>query len=186
MRRMVKENLLKFDGTPLFPERIAYTVPYKLSAPEATVPACYGLRARGIQSRGGAPERQAAGTVGFALTILHRRLALHPKRSISFYVDAGSDSKAGCATRIAAARRSGRHRTRRRMSRVLERRGHRRFRGGPRRRIEAAEEKYSTKRRPRARFRNWMEIETLKQLEDAGAPKGRAPTDKVAKRWRAS
>ena len=35
MRRMVKENLLKFDGTPLFPERIAYTVPYKLSDPEA-------------------------------------------------------------------------------------------------------------------------------------------------------
>jgi hypothetical protein len=31
MRRMVKENLLKFDGTALFPERIAYTVPYKLS-----------------------------------------------------------------------------------------------------------------------------------------------------------
>ena len=27
MRRMVKENLLKFDSTPLFPERIAYTVP---------------------------------------------------------------------------------------------------------------------------------------------------------------
>jgi len=35
MRRMVKESLLKFDGTPLFPERIAYTVPYKLSAAEA-------------------------------------------------------------------------------------------------------------------------------------------------------
>ena len=31
MRRMVKEKLLKFDGTPLFPERIAYTVSYKLS-----------------------------------------------------------------------------------------------------------------------------------------------------------
>ena len=28
MRRMVKERLLKFDGKPLFPERIAYTVPY--------------------------------------------------------------------------------------------------------------------------------------------------------------
>ena len=26
MRRMVKESLLKFDGTPLFPERIRYTV----------------------------------------------------------------------------------------------------------------------------------------------------------------
>ena len=35
MRRMVKESLLKFDGTPLFPERIAYTVPFKLSEPEA-------------------------------------------------------------------------------------------------------------------------------------------------------
>jgi hypothetical protein len=35
MRRMVKESLLKFDSTPLFPERIAYTVPYKLSNPEA-------------------------------------------------------------------------------------------------------------------------------------------------------
>ena len=35
MRRMVKETLLKFDGTPLFPERIAYTVPYKLSEAEA-------------------------------------------------------------------------------------------------------------------------------------------------------
>ena len=31
MRRLVKERLLKFDGTPLFPERIAYTVNYKLS-----------------------------------------------------------------------------------------------------------------------------------------------------------
>src|SRR5450756_1978698 len=35
MRRMVKESLLKFDATPLFPERIAHTVPYKLSAAEA-------------------------------------------------------------------------------------------------------------------------------------------------------
>ena len=35
MRRMVKESLLKFDGRPLFPERIAYTVPYKLSEAEA-------------------------------------------------------------------------------------------------------------------------------------------------------
>ena len=35
MRRMVKEKLLTFDGTPLFPERIAYTVPYELSPAEA-------------------------------------------------------------------------------------------------------------------------------------------------------
>src|SRR5213076_2990358 len=34
MRRMVKENLLKFDATPLFPERCANTLPYKLSTAE--------------------------------------------------------------------------------------------------------------------------------------------------------
>ena len=34
---MVKEELLKFDGTPLFPVRRAYTVPYKLSAAEASL-----------------------------------------------------------------------------------------------------------------------------------------------------
>ena len=32
MRRMVKENLLKFDATPLFPPRVAKTVPYRLTA----------------------------------------------------------------------------------------------------------------------------------------------------------
>ena len=35
MRRMVKEELVKFDGTPLFPERRAYTVNYTLSDAEA-------------------------------------------------------------------------------------------------------------------------------------------------------
>ena len=35
MRRLVKELLLKFDGTPLFPERFAYTVNYTLSDDEA-------------------------------------------------------------------------------------------------------------------------------------------------------
>lgn len=35
MRRLVKEELLKFDGKPLFPERIAYTVNYNLSPLEA-------------------------------------------------------------------------------------------------------------------------------------------------------
>lgn len=37
MRRMVKEELLKFDGTPLFPERRAYTVNYQLSDREAAL-----------------------------------------------------------------------------------------------------------------------------------------------------
>jgi hypothetical protein len=60
MRRMVKENLLKFDGTPLFPERIAYTVPYKLSEPEAaSLQGGHRVCARGVQPRRGAAERQA-------------------------------------------------------------------------------------------------------------------------------
>lgn len=37
MRRMVKEDLVKFDGTKLFPERFAYTVSYKLSEPETAL-----------------------------------------------------------------------------------------------------------------------------------------------------
>jgi superfamily II DNA or RNA helicase len=37
MRRMVKEELVKFDGTPLFPERRAYTVNYTLSDLEAAL-----------------------------------------------------------------------------------------------------------------------------------------------------
>ncbi|MFM7368753.1 MAG: DEAD/DEAH box helicase, partial [Sphaerospermopsis kisseleviana] len=35
MRRLVKEDLFKFDGTKLFPERLAYTVDYELSDLEA-------------------------------------------------------------------------------------------------------------------------------------------------------
>ena len=34
MRRMIKESLVKFDGRPLFPERVAHTVPYELTPAE--------------------------------------------------------------------------------------------------------------------------------------------------------
>src|SRR5439155_243734 len=37
IRRMVKEEMVKFDGTPLFPERKAYTVNYTLSDIEAAL-----------------------------------------------------------------------------------------------------------------------------------------------------
>lgn len=37
IRRMVKEKLVKFDGTPLFPERRAYTLNYQLSDLEAAL-----------------------------------------------------------------------------------------------------------------------------------------------------
>ncbi|MEY9625059.1 helicase-related protein [Sinorhizobium fredii] len=80
MRRMVKENLLKFDATPLFPERIAYTVPYKLSEAEAELYKAVTDYVREEFNRAEALENdKRAGTVGFALTILQRRLASSPE-----------------------------------------------------------------------------------------------------------
>jgi superfamily II DNA or RNA helicase len=80
MRRMVKESLLKFDGRPLFPERIAYTVPYKLSPAEARL---YREVTEYVREEFNRAEALAndkrAGTVGFALTILQRRLASSPE-----------------------------------------------------------------------------------------------------------
>ncbi|MBX9629967.1 MAG: DUF3883 domain-containing protein [Burkholderiales bacterium] len=80
MRRMVKENLLKFDGRPLFPERIAYTVPYKLSDAEARLYREVTEYVREEFNRAEALQNdKRAGTVGFALTILQRRLASSPE-----------------------------------------------------------------------------------------------------------
>lgn len=80
MRRMVKERLLKFDGTPLFPERVAYTVPYKLSDAEAQLYREVTDYVRDEFNRADALQNdKRAGTVGFALTILQRRLASSPE-----------------------------------------------------------------------------------------------------------
>lgn len=80
MRRMVKESLLKFEGTPLFPERIAYTVPYQLSEAEAKLYKAVTEYVREEFNRAEALENnKRAGTVGFALTILQRRLASSPE-----------------------------------------------------------------------------------------------------------
>lgn len=80
MRRMVKEGLLKFDATPLFPERIAYTVPYRLSDAEAKLYKEVTDYVRDEFNRAEALQNdKRAGTVGFALTILQRRLASSPE-----------------------------------------------------------------------------------------------------------
>ena len=80
MRRMVKERLLKFDGNPLFPERIAYTVPYRLSDAEARLYTAVTDYVREEFNRAEAlANAKRAGTVGFALTLLQRRLASSPE-----------------------------------------------------------------------------------------------------------
>jgi len=80
MRRMVKESLLKFDGTPLFPERVAYTMAYRLSDDEAHLYKEVTDYVRTEVNRAEAlANDKRAGTVGFALTILQRRLASSPE-----------------------------------------------------------------------------------------------------------
>ncbi|MBZ0262665.1 MAG: DUF3883 domain-containing protein [Hyphomicrobiales bacterium] len=81
MRRLTKEELLKFDGRPLFPERRAYTVKYQLSPKEA---ALYTAVTEYVRSEMNRVQRFAESdgkkrnNVGFALQILQRRLASSP------------------------------------------------------------------------------------------------------------
>lgn len=80
MRRMVKEDLVRFDGTPLFPERKAYTVAYELSDGEAALYKAVTDYVRQEFNRADALQNEGRkGTVGFALTILQRRLASSPE-----------------------------------------------------------------------------------------------------------
>ena len=79
MRRMVKEELLKFDGTPLFPERRAYTANYVLSDPEAALYDDVTDYVRNEMNRADKLDGKKRNTVGFALTLLQRRLASSPE-----------------------------------------------------------------------------------------------------------
>jgi SNF2 family DNA or RNA helicase len=81
MRRLTKEELLKFDGRPLFPERRARTVKYQLSEGEA---ALYAAVTEYVRTEMNRVQRFAEGdgkkrnNVGFALQVLQRRLASSP------------------------------------------------------------------------------------------------------------
>ena len=81
LRRLTKEELLRFDGRPLFPERRAHTAQYELSGGEA---ALYEAVTAYVREEMNRAERFAARddkrrqNVGFALQILQRRLASSP------------------------------------------------------------------------------------------------------------
>ena len=79
IRRMVKEKLVKFDGTPLFPERRAYTVNYKLSDLEAALYEAVTDYVKTEMGKADQLEGKRKGSVGFALTALQRRLASSPE-----------------------------------------------------------------------------------------------------------
>ena len=81
LRRLTKEELLRFDGRPLFPERRAHTAQYELSEGESDLYEAVTTYVREEMDRAerfaphDEPRRQ---NVGFALQILQRRLASSP------------------------------------------------------------------------------------------------------------
>lgn len=79
MRRMVKEDLLTFDGKKLFPERRAETVPYELTAGEYELYDQVTEYVREGMNRADRVGGKRKNTVGFALTVLQRRLASSPE-----------------------------------------------------------------------------------------------------------
>lgn len=82
MRRLTKEELLRFNGRPLFPDRQAYTVKYQLSSDESHL---YNAVTNYVRNEMNRVERFAENdgrrrnNVGFALQILQRRLASSPE-----------------------------------------------------------------------------------------------------------
>jgi len=81
MRRLTKEELYRFDGSPLFPERRAYTVSYELSPREAGLYQAVTLYVREEMNRADRLAEDGSrrrNNVGFALQILQRRLASSP------------------------------------------------------------------------------------------------------------
>jgi superfamily II DNA or RNA helicase len=76
MRRLTKEELYRFDGTPLFPERRAYTASYKLSSDEQALYAAVTTYVREEMSAESAssisPRSLASGRLGRLGPSAHR------------------------------------------------------------------------------------------------------------------
>lgn len=79
MRRMVKEDLVTLDGKPLFPQRVATTVEFQLSGPEQKLYEEVSEYVRTEMNRADKLDGKRKNTVGFALTVLQRRLASSPE-----------------------------------------------------------------------------------------------------------
>ncbi|MBR1646580.1 MAG: DUF3883 domain-containing protein [Selenomonadaceae bacterium] len=78
MRRLVKEDLITFDGKPLFPARKAYTVNYTLSPQEKNLYELVTAYVADGFNRAETLNTSRRNSVGFAMTILQRRLASSP------------------------------------------------------------------------------------------------------------
>jgi SNF2 family DNA or RNA helicase len=77
MRRLVKEQLVHLDGSRLFPERRASTVPYRLSSMEHELYEDVSEYVREEMNK--VSDDDTRRSVGFALVVLQRRLASSPQ-----------------------------------------------------------------------------------------------------------
>jgi superfamily II DNA or RNA helicase len=79
MRRMLKEDLVDLEGKPLLPERLSYSLAYHLSHLEELL---YQQVTKYVEeefNRADKLEKGRKTSIGFALTILQRRLASSPE-----------------------------------------------------------------------------------------------------------
>lgn len=79
MHRLLKEDLLNFSCSPIFPEREAFTVSYSLSELEASLYEKVTDYVRTQFNRADSLSTRRRNSVGFALTVLQRRLASSPE-----------------------------------------------------------------------------------------------------------
>lgn len=79
MRRMVKEDLRRFDGRKLFPKRVSETVAYALSPRERALYDDVTDYVRHEMNRADRLDESRKVNVGFALQTLQRRLASSPE-----------------------------------------------------------------------------------------------------------
>ncbi len=78
-RRMIKEDILTFEEKKLFPERIAYTKEFSLSEDEDILYKAVTNYVKDEFKRAEKKSSKKKNLVGFALTILQRRLASSPE-----------------------------------------------------------------------------------------------------------
>lgn len=77
VRRLVKEQLVRIDGTPLFPPRVAHTLTYELGPLERSLYEAVTDYVRYEMNK--ASDESVRRTVGFALMVIQRRLASSPE-----------------------------------------------------------------------------------------------------------
>ena len=153
MRRMVKEDLLTFEGKPLFPERIAETVPYELTELEQDLYEQVTDYVREGMNRADEARRQAP---------QHRRLRAHRPAAPARVQPGGDLPLARAPGRAARAPQAGgprrrrdrgaagrgrRRRPRRVRRRRVHRRGARGDRGGAGRRRHRGAHRRGARRR---------------------------------------